>query len=136
MDYYKKDHKRMRLTLVLLLSFLASGLATGMESYPDTYENVNLDVILNNERLFNQYMDCVLDKAPCTADGHYLKHILPEAVATTCEKCNVKQRQMARKIGNYLKNSKPKTWAAFLEKYDPNKKYIATFEQFLVQIEK
>lgn len=60
---------------------------------------------------------------------------LPEAVATACEKCNLKQRQGARKISNHLKEHRPELWAAFLEKYDPNKEYIADFEQFLAQVE-
>lgn len=60
---------------------------------------------------------------------------LPEAVATICEKCNLKQRQAARKIGNHLKERRPELWAEFLEKYDPNKEYITNFEQFLTQVE-
>jgi len=40
---------------------------------------------------------------------------------------------MARKITNYLKEHKPNIWAEFLERFDPNKEYIAAFEQFLIQ---
>lgn len=61
--------------------------------------------------------------------------VLPDALATSCEKCNAKQRQIVRKISNYLKEYAPKTWLMFLDKYDPNKKYIATFELFLTQME-
>lgn len=76
MDYYKMDYyKKMRLTFILLLSLIACGLVTGIESYADSYtlENVDLDAIFNSDRLFNQYMDCILDKGICNADGHYLK---------------------------------------------------------------
>lgn len=42
---------------------------------------------------------------------------------------------MARKICNYLKEHKPNTWTAFLERYDPDKKHIASYEEFLAQVE-
>lgn len=63
----------MRLTFVLLSSFVFSGLVLGMENYTDAYDNVDLDAILNSERLLNQYMDCVLDRGSCTADARSLK---------------------------------------------------------------
>ncbi|KAL6444088.1 hypothetical protein ACFW04_001795 [Cataglyphis niger] len=121
----------MRLTFILLSIFVFSGLVSGTEIYPDAYNNVDVDAILNSERLLHQYMDCILEKGSCTADARSLKRELPEAVATACEKCNLKQRQGARKISNYLKEHKPELWTAFLEKYDPNKEYIANFKEFL-----
>lgn len=60
--------------------------------------------------------------------------ILPEAMATNCEKCTVKQRQIAGKISSHLKHHKPEVWATFVEKYDPSKQYVATFEKFLAQV--
>lgn len=197
----------MRFTFVLF-SLLFSGLVSGTEYYSDTYNNIDIDAIINNARLLNQYTNCILDKGPCTVDGRSLKrkcicslcfisiysdnftyfsyenyflmeirkkkrfgweekrknikteennwysygsrntHVhtlrwikslfiwidaLPDAIATTCERCSEKQKQMARKICNYLKEHKPNTWKEFLERYDPDKKYIASYEQFLAQ---
>ncbi|EFN64585.1 Ejaculatory bulb-specific protein 3 [Camponotus floridanus] len=126
----------MKLAFLLLLSsFVFFGLVSGTENYTDIYDNVDIDAVLNSDRLLNQYLDCILEKGSCTADARSLKRILPEAVATICEKCNLKQRQGARKIGNHLKKYKPELWTRFLEKYDPNKEYVANFEQFLAQVE-
>ncbi|XP_029659463.1 ejaculatory bulb-specific protein 3-like [Formica exsecta] len=125
----------MRLTFILLSIFVFSGLVSGTENYLDMYDNVDVDAILKSDRLLNQYMDCILEKGSCTADARSLKRELPHAVATICEKCNLKQRQAARKISNHLKEHRPELWAAFLQKYDPNKEYIADFEQFLAQVE-
>jgi len=63
----------MRLALVLLFDFVSSVLVSGTEYYAETFDNVNVDTILNSDRLFNQYMDCILDVGPCTADGRTLR---------------------------------------------------------------
>lgn len=58
---------------MLLFSLVLSRFVSGTEYYPSTYDDADIDVILNNERLLNQYMACILDKGPCTADGRSLK---------------------------------------------------------------
>ncbi|XP_036140463.1 ejaculatory bulb-specific protein 3 [Monomorium pharaonis] len=123
----------MKFTFVLLLNLVLSGLVLGIEYYSDTYDNIDVDAIINSDRLLNQYMNCILDKGPCTADGRSLKLILPDAIATSCEKCNGKQKQTARKIIRHLKERKPNIWAAFLERYDPNEEYVAFYKEFLTQ---
>lgn len=71
----------MRFTIVLLFSLLFSGLVSGTEYYSDTYDNLDVDAIINTDRLLNQYMNCILDKGPCTADGRSLKR------KCTCNLC-------------------------------------------------
>ncbi|XP_011860865.1 PREDICTED: ejaculatory bulb-specific protein 3-like [Vollenhovia emeryi] len=122
----------MRFTFVLSL-LLFSGLVLGTEYYLDTYDNIDVDAIISSDRLLNQYVNCILDKGPCTADGRSLKLIIPEAIATKCEQCSDKQKQMARKVCKHLKEHRPNIWTEFLERYDPDKEYIAAYEQFLVQ---
>lgn len=198
------SHKKMRFIFILLFSLVFSGLVLGTEYYSDTYNNMDVDAIINSDRLLNQYVNCILDKSPCTVDGRSLKceyticilfryimiiyipyflikkkekkdlsekkktktaidminiymiceiylfmyieiniifdlfiylDILPEAIATKCEKCSDKQKQMARKISNHLKQYKPDIWTEFIEKYDPDKEHIASYEQFLAQEE-
>lgn len=55
---------------------------------------------------------------------------------TSCAKCNVKQKQIARKISSHLKQHKPQIWRAFIEKYDPKKEHVAAFEEFLTRVDK
>jgi len=64
--------REMRFTF-LLFSFMFSGLVSGTEYYSDSYNNIDVDAIINSDRLLNQYMNCILDKGPCTADGRSLK---------------------------------------------------------------
>lgn len=41
--------------------------------YPTKYDNVNVDEILNNERLFNSYFKCLMNTGKCTPEGEELK---------------------------------------------------------------
>jgi len=59
--------------LLLLSSFVFCGLVSGTENYTDIYDNVDIDAILNSDRLLKQYMDCILEKGSCTADARSLK---------------------------------------------------------------
>ncbi|XP_032670581.1 ejaculatory bulb-specific protein 3-like [Odontomachus brunneus] len=125
----------MKFSFVLLFGFAFFELVRATELYADTYDNVDIDAILNNLRLFNQYMNCILENGSCTADGRNLRRILPEAVATCCEKCTSRQKEIAKKISIHLKENKPDIWTMFIEKFDPKKEYITAFEKFLAQKE-
>ncbi|CAH0713321.1 unnamed protein product, partial [Brenthis ino] len=105
--------------MALLCCFLASVLAVPVEQYTDKYDNVDLDEVFLNPKLFNGYVDCVLDKGPCTPDGKELRHNLPDALQTGCEKCTKKQENGVITVIKHLIEKKPDTWKELTEKYDP-----------------
>lgn len=43
------------------------------DKYTTKYDNVDIDVVLNTERLLNAYVNCLLDQGPCTPDAAELK---------------------------------------------------------------
>lgn len=43
------------------------------DHYTTRYDNLNLDAILNNDRLLRGYIDCLLGKRRCTKDAEELK---------------------------------------------------------------
>lgn len=45
----------------------------GEEKYTTKYDNIDLDEILNSERLLKNYFECVMDRGRCTPDGLELK---------------------------------------------------------------
>lgn len=63
-------HLVVALITVYALSF-SSVLAE--EAYTSKFDNVDVDAIINNERLLNGYVGCLLDKSPCTPDAGELK---------------------------------------------------------------
>lgn len=61
---------------------------------------VDVDKILNNPRVLNNYVKCVTDKGPCTSEGKDLKseYILASGVVTKtrcCEWTNITVRTLA-----------------------------------------
>jgi hypothetical protein len=43
------------------------------EKYTTKYDNINVDEILESDRLRNNYINCVLEKGKCTPEGTELK---------------------------------------------------------------
>lgn len=65
---------KMLLKTVLINLFLSGlMLAIQAESYDNRYDNVDLDEILQSERLLTNYIKCLGEKGPCTPDGKLLK---------------------------------------------------------------
>lgn len=53
--------------LILLASLMILVVAT--EKYTRKYDDVDVDTILQNNRVLNNYIRCMLDEGPCTAEG-------------------------------------------------------------------
>lgn len=47
--------------------------APAPEKYTTKYDNVDVDGILNNDRLFNSYFKCLMDEGKCTPEGEEIK---------------------------------------------------------------
>lgn len=55
--------------------------------------------------------------------------VLPEALATECQKCTEKQAVNVNKVLYHLITKKPQLWEKFTDKYDPEKKYKYKYEE-------
>ncbi|XP_014256882.1 ejaculatory bulb-specific protein 3-like [Cimex lectularius] len=113
-------------SFVLILAFAAVALAA--ERYTTRYDNIDLDEILRNQRLYKKYFECLTNKGRCTPDGKELKDALPEALATGCNKCTPKQRSGSEKVIRYLINNKPRDYAVLERIYDPSGTYKKKYQ--------
>ncbi|KOC61896.1 Ejaculatory bulb-specific protein 3 [Habropoda laboriosa] len=98
------------------------------ETYTNKFDHINVDQILQSDRLLTNYYKCLMDEGRCTPEGNELKKILPDALATECKKCSEKQYEVTKKVIKYLVDNKPEIWNNLLNKYDPDKKYRVQFE--------
>ncbi|CAL1687532.1 unnamed protein product [Lasius platythorax] len=114
--------------LILLTSLMTLVIAT-TEKYTRKYDDVEVDRILQNNRVLNNYIRCMLDEGPCTAEGRELRKTLPDALSTDCSKCNDKQKAMAEKVINHLKTKRSRDWDRLLAKFDPYGEYKKRYEQ-------
>nr|AGZ04911.1 chemosensory protein 1 [Sogatella furcifera] len=117
------------LTLVVCLSTIAVQIQAAPEEaqYTTKYDKINLDEILNNDRLFKSYFGCLMG-GKCTPDGQTLRDILPDALETACSKCSDTQKAGTEKVFKFMIEKKPSEFADLEKKYDPNGKYRARYE--------
>nr|AYN07340.1 chemosensory protein 12 [Yemma signatus] len=114
------------LLLTCLFVLLAAGIAWA-ETYTTKYDNIDIDEILNNQRLYKKYFDCLSNKGKCTPDGKELKAILPDALATDCQKCSEKQKAGADKVIGFVLEKKPTDYDLLEKLYDPSGNYKKKF---------
>ncbi|XP_072744906.1 ejaculatory bulb-specific protein 3-like [Anoplolepis gracilipes] len=115
--------KKYFLTYIFLASSLITLVVTATEKYTRKYDDIDVDRILQNNRVLNNYIRCILDEGPCTAEGRELRKTLPDALSNGCSKCNDKQKDMAEKVINHLKTKRSRDWDRLVAKYDPRGEY-------------
>nr|XP_018914236.1 PREDICTED: ejaculatory bulb-specific protein 3-like [Bemisia tabaci] len=92
------------------------------EKYSDKYDDVDYKSILNSKRLLNNYVKCLLDEGPCTAEGKALRDQLPDILATECKKCTDKQKKGSLDILEILQTEHQDAWTVLAKRWDPEDK--------------
>ncbi|KAJ0174097.1 hypothetical protein K1T71_010243 [Dendrolimus kikuchii] len=101
--------------------------------YDEKYDKIDADKIINDDKLFSAYLDCMLDRGPCTLEySEDFKKLLPEVIATSCEKCSPVQRQNVRKTVRALTEKRPDDFKIFRDKFDPKGEYEKDFTAFFL----
>ncbi|KAM0730249.1 Allergen Tha p 1 [Formica fusca] len=119
----------MKKYFLILLTLLMMTLVAATEKYSRKYDDVDVDKILQSNRILNNYIRCLLDEGPCTAEGRELRKILPDAVSNVCSKCNSDQKAAAEKVIHHLKTKRSKDWDRLVAKYDPRGEYKKNYEK-------
>lgn len=119
----------MKYCIVIVLAVAVTLVAARPEQYTTKFDNIDLDQILKSDRLFNNYMKCLLDQGKCTPDGRELKRVLPDALKTNCEKCSAPQRQGTERVVRFLIKNKPEQWEILRAKYDPENIYATKYNK-------
>ncbi|XP_019551421.2 ejaculatory bulb-specific protein 3-like [Aedes albopictus] len=118
---------------VVAMALIAVVAAQDESMYTTKFDNINLDEILQSDRLFKNYYNCLTDAGPCTPEGNELKRVLPDALETNCAKCSQKQRDAGTRAIKYMTESRPEEWKVLRARFDPENKYVS---QYLADAEK
>ncbi|XP_012534621.1 ejaculatory bulb-specific protein 3 [Monomorium pharaonis] len=106
-----------RLSYIVTIISIAIMCVVAKELYSDKYDNTDVASILQNDKLRNQYYNCVIEKSPCiTADAKFLKEVIFEALYTNCERCTDKQKEEFKVIMEWYTKNKPEEWKILLDK--------------------
>ncbi|XP_034943489.1 ejaculatory bulb-specific protein 3-like [Chelonus insularis] len=114
---------------IVFLAVVAIALARPDDKmYTTKYDNIDVDGILASNRLLNNYVNCLMDKGPCSPEGKELKSLLPDALESECKKCSEKQKAASEKVIRFLVNERPELWNKLAGKYDPEGVYKKKYE--------
>nr|QGN03662.1 putative chemosensory protein 13 [Conopomorpha sinensis] len=122
----------MKSILSLLCAVAVITVVSGQGPHYNRYDNFNADSIIQNERVLLAYYKCVMDKGPCTKDGKNFKRVLPETLATACERCSPKQKLVVRKLLLGIRAKSEPRFSELLDKYDPGQTNREALYSFLV----
>lgn len=119
-----------RLAIALfLLTYLMTLVLSRPEDpkYESKYDNIDIDQILTNKRLMDNYMKCLVKEGSCTPDGQLLRDTLPDAIENGCSKCTEKQKSGSEKVINFVLENRPEDWKKIEKMYDPERKYVKMY---------
>lgn len=60
-------------TVASVSSFVSAEVVNNKGMYSTKYDNIDINAIIKNDRLLNNYVGCLMDEKPCTPDGAELK---------------------------------------------------------------
>ncbi|XP_049877115.1 ejaculatory bulb-specific protein 3-like [Pectinophora gossypiella] len=116
----------------LVIAVLALAIPT-VFSYDEKYDKLDVDKIIGDDSLFDAYIQCLLDKGPCSVEHSAdFRKLVPEVIADACAKCTPLQRTNVRKTVKALQEKKPQEFKEFRAKYDPKGEYEQAFAAFMV----
>nr|QFR36131.1 chemosensory protein 4 [Conogethes pinicolalis] len=115
--------KIITLLLITIAYLTTQANAEETSTYSTKYDGVNLDEVLGNDRLLNNYVNCLLDNGPCTPDGKELKKNLPDAIQNDCKKCSDRQREGADQVMEYIIDHREEDWKKLELKYNSDGSY-------------
>ncbi|KAG5343638.1 PEB3 protein, partial [Acromyrmex heyeri] len=93
------------------------------EFFSDRYDQIDVESILQNDKLREQYYNCFMEIAPCvTADAKFFKEISSEALQTKCKRCTEKQKEILNLIVDWYTKNRPEQWKPFVAKTIDNLK--------------
>ncbi|XP_044269258.1 ejaculatory bulb-specific protein 3-like [Tribolium madens] len=119
---------------IILAVLVATAVAATYEVYPTKYDNLDIDAILHNKRLFNNYLQCLLKKGKCNDEGAILRDVIPDALITGCRKCNDHQKVSVEKVIRFLIKERNSDWQELISVYDPKGEYQAQYAHYLEKI--
>ncbi|XP_014277115.1 ejaculatory bulb-specific protein 3 [Halyomorpha halys] len=108
----------MRFT-VALFAFVVFAAAAPQSAKIDKYD---IEQIFNDEKLFQQYFNCVMGRGQCTPGGQKLKDSIADHVKSGCANCPPERKARAQKMVKFMIAKKASQYEEFEKMYDSEQK--------------
>ncbi|XP_025831124.1 ejaculatory bulb-specific protein 3-like [Agrilus planipennis] len=82
-------------------------------------QSINLEQVIDNDRLFNNFYKCLADEGRCSKDANSIKGLITEVVKTKCSQCTDVERTQIKKSLDLVRKKKPEQFNSLAAKYDP-----------------
>ncbi|XP_063224976.1 ejaculatory bulb-specific protein 3-like [Bacillus rossius redtenbacheri] len=121
-------------TLLAACLLAACLMASAEDKYPDRYDNMSVEEVLDNERAYRRYLDCLLDRGVCPPAGKDLKEHIRDAMSSKCSMCTDAQKEKLHKAFLYMEEKKADDLQTLLDHYGTDKKMRDDFIKFVKSI--
>ncbi|XP_073973139.1 ejaculatory bulb-specific protein 3-like [Rhodnius prolixus] len=112
------------------LLIMSTTICIADEEYDRLFDpDIDVDAVLDNDRVLNAYMACFFDEGPCAERPKLVKSKIREVLESTCGKCNERHRQRLKYVLNKFIERRPEDWKRILEIYDPEKAFRGNVEK-------
>nr|AWW17229.1 chemosensory protein 5 [Riptortus pedestris] len=101
------------------------------EVYERIFNDADVDIIVNNDRILDMYLRCFFNEGPCTTLGKEIKGKISEVFSDVCGRCTLHQKRVWRHAMDIFIPKRPKDWERILSIYDPDGSYWPGIKAFL-----
>nr|XP_014288837.1 putative odorant-binding protein A10 isoform X2 [Halyomorpha halys] len=117
---------------ILLSATLTPSFGDDQEDiYKKIFDDVDIDGILNNDRILDTYLRCFFNSGPCSNLADTIRGKIPEVFSTVCGLCTEKQKGLFKHSLDIFIPKRPDDWKHILEIYDPDGSYWPKIKEFL-----
>nr|XP_026494774.1 ejaculatory bulb-specific protein 3-like [Vanessa tameamea] len=103
-----------------------------VKGYDEKFDKIDIDKVLKDDTLLTAYLNCFLDKGPCTEEySSEYKEMLPEVMSDGCAKCTKIQKENFKKVLKEVFENKKDVLMEIKKKYDRNDEYDDNIRKIL-----
>ncbi|CAH1104135.1 unnamed protein product [Psylliodes chrysocephalus] len=125
---------------VILAVFVLATLAV-VSSAPKTLEEnikllkaIDINTVLNNHRIIESYVYCVIGRRPCTKEGKALKDSWKDGIDKGCDDCSEEEKRKVKKIVKHMYKNEPELYKLLSESLDKDGKYKEKYDKYIKEI--
>nr|SAJ59008.1 putative chemosensory protein [Triatoma brasiliensis] len=92
---------------------------------------IPVEDVLNNRRILNKYLGCLLRRTVCAPEARDFRILLPSILREPCNNCTERQRSSLKKIFEHVHTVHPGEWQEIMSMYDPKSEHQEKIINFI-----
>uniref|UniRef100_T1H9C9 Insect pheromone-binding family n=1 Tax=Rhodnius prolixus TaxID=13249 RepID=T1H9C9_RHOPR len=92
---------------------------------------IQVEDVLNNKRILNKYLGCLLKRTVCAPEARDFRILLPSILRAPCTNCTERQRTSLKKVFGHVHELHPNEWQQIMSMYDPKSEHQEKIINFI-----